>query len=336
MRVLVTGGGGFLGSGIVDRLLQRGDTVVTLNRSHYPGLEEKGVDQVLGDISDGQAVNKAAEGCDLVFHTAAKAGVWGDLDSYYRPNVLGTQHVISACRKHGIRFLVHTSSPSVTFDGSDQVGVDETEPYPDKFMAFYPQTKAEAEKLVNAADGELLRTTSLRPHLIWGPGDNHLVPRIVARAKAGKLKLVGGGRNKVDSVYIDNAVDAHLAAADVLIQDGPVCGKNYFISNDEPMAMADLLNGILKAAGLPPVRKSVSPGLARFAGALLETVYGVMGKEDEPMMTRFVAGQLATDHWFDLSAAKEDFGYKPKVSMAEGFQRLEAAFKAGAFATTSG
>jgi len=327
MTVLVTGGGGFLGGAIIRLLLDRGETVRSISRGTYPDLEEQGVQCFQGDLADLEAVLAAAEGCDLVFHVAAKAGVWGSYDDYFQANVIGTRNVIAACRAHGIKYLVHTSSPSVTFDGEDEDGVDESIPFATNFLCNYPKTKAQAEWEVLEANRDGLSTVALRPHLIWGPGDNHLVPRILARAKAGKLKLVGKGDNKVDATYIDNAAAAHLAAADALQNGGDCAGKAYFISNGEPIAMRDLLNDILNAAGLPPVAKSVPPGLAYGVGALLEGVYRLLGRADEPMMTRFVARQLATAHWYDIGAARRDLGYAPSVTMAEGMARLAADFQ---------
>lgn len=322
MKVLVTGGGGFLGSGIVRRLLQRGDHVRSLTRRHYPALANLQVEQIRGDIADAAVVKKAAAGCDLVFHVAAKAGVWGKSDDYEQANVVGTENVIRACRDQGIAKLVYTSSPSVVFDGYDQEGIDETEPYPDKYLAHYPRTKAIAERSVRDANGPGLATVSLRPHLIWGPGDNHLVPRIISRAKAGKLKLVGRTPKRVDSVYIDDAVNAHMLAADRLCPDSDIAGQVYFITQGEPIFMPDLINKILAAGKQRPVSRTVSAAVAYAAGALLEAAFSITRRESEPIMTRFLARQLSTAHWFDLRAARRDLGYEPKVSIDDGMSRL--------------
>jgi nucleoside-diphosphate-sugar epimerase len=327
MRVLVTGGGGFLGSAIVRRLVERGDRVRSLARGRYPALEALGVEQVQGDVADAAAVGRAVEGCDLVFHVAARAGVWGRYRDYYRANVVGADNILAACRDRGVGRLVYTSSPSVVFDGRDLEGVDESVPYPSHYEAFYPQTKALAEQRVLRADGGGLATTALRPHLIWGPGDNHLVPRILARARAGRLRRIGSAPKRIDSVYIDNAADAHLLAADRLAPGSPVAGRAYFISNAEPLPTWDLVNRILAAGGLPPVTRTVPYGLAYAAGWLLEMVYGLCGWRAEPPMTRFLARELATAHWFDLTAARRDLGYEPRVSIDEGLRRLAAALR---------
>ena len=323
-RALVTGGGGFLGKAIVTMLRARGVEVRSLSRGAYPELEAMGVEHVSASLSDGKAVRRAADGCDIVFHVGAKAGVWGPYLEYHEANVSGTQRVLDACKARGVQKLVYTSTPSVTFAGEDQEGVDESAPYPASFLTPYPETKANAERMVLEANGEALQTVALRPHLIWGPGDNHLVPRLIDRAKKGRLRLVNGGHGLVDSVYIDNAAEAHLNAADALGPGAACAGKAYFITNGEPMAMGDLINGILNAAGLPPCTKNISGGMAYFAGATLEKIYGLLGKTDEPPMTRFVARQLATAHWFDISAARRDLGYEPRVTIAEGLERLAA------------
>ncbi len=328
MKVLVTGGGGFLGGAIIDQLLARGIEVRSISRGKYPALEAKGVECIQADLSNANAVTAATEGCDAVIHTAAKAGVWGDYDEYFEANVTGTRNVILACKAHAVPKLVYTSTPSVTFAGKDEDGVDESMPYAENFLCHYAATKAQAERDVIAANGGTLSTVALRPHLIWGPGDHHLVPRVIARAMAGKLKLVGSGKNRVDATYIDNAAEAHLCALDVLNPDAACAGRAYYISNDEPIPMGALINRILKAGGLPQVTRRVPPAVAYFAGATLEKVYGALGKKEEPIMTRFVARQLATAHWFNISGAKRDLGYRPSVSMDEGMLRLENWLKA--------
>ncbi len=325
MRVLVTGGGGFLGSAIVRRLRARGDDVRSFSRGAYEALDELGVETVRGDLADEGAVIDAAAGCDLVFHVAAKAGVWGPEADYHRTNVVGTESVLRACETHGIERLVYTSTPSVTFDGTDQEGVDESAPYATKALCAYARTKVIAEQRVLARNGERLATVALRPHLIWGPGDPHLVPRVLERGRAGKLRLLGKRPHLVDSVYIDNAADAHLLAADRLEPGAQVAGKAYFITQGEPMPMSTLLNRILAADGLPPVTRHIPAGVAYALGAVLEAGHTLFRVEREPLMTRFVARQLSTAHHFDITAARRDLGYDPAVSFDEGMARLAAS-----------
>ena len=320
-KVLVTGGGGFLGGAIVRLLIRRGDIVRSFSRRFYAELEAAGVEQIQGDISDERTVDQACQDRDLVFHVAAKPGIWGNYDDYYRTNFVGTRNVITACVNHKVPRLVYTSSPSVVFNGSDMEGVDESTPYPDRFHTHYPKTKALAEQLVVRAASETLKTIILRPHLIWGPRDNHLVPRIIKRAK--RLVRIGNGKNLVDTIYIDNAVEAHILAADSLQEKPEISGNIYFISQDEPVYVWEMINAILKAAGLDPVRRSIPHKMAWLIGAFMEIFYLGLNLKGEPQMTRFLADELATAHWFDISAAKKDLGYVPRVSTAEGLRRLE-------------
>lgn len=325
MKALVTGGGGFIGKAIVERLSRRGDSVRTLSRTPHPELSALGAEAVLGDVADRDAVSRAARGVDVVFHAAAKAGVWGPPAEYHRSNVEGTENVIAACRACRVPRLVFTSSPSVVFDGRDMEGVDESVPYPSRYEAPYPATKAAAERLVLAADGPDLATTALRPHLVWGPGDNHLVPRIVCRAREGGLLRISGPPRLVDSTYIDNAADAHVLAADRLSPGSPPAGRAYFISNGEPRPVWDLVDAILAAAGLPPLTRSIPPAAAWAVGCALELVHRALRLPGEPRMTRFLASELSTAHWFDISAARRDLGYEPRVSIDEGLRRLSAS-----------
>jgi nucleoside-diphosphate-sugar epimerase len=327
VKALVTGGGGFLGGAIVRRLAERGWSLRTVQRGQYSKLDELGVEQVRGDVADPDTVSRAIEGTDIVFHVAAKVEPWGPYPPFHRTNVVGTENVLTAMRRHGVPRLVYTSTPSVIHSGGDLAGVDESTPYPEEFEAAYPQTKAIAEMAVLAANDETLSTVALRPRLIWGPEDTNLVPQLVARARSGQLRFVGDGSNLVDTAYIDNVVDAHLLAADRL-QPGAACaGRPYFVSNGEPWPMKQIINGILDAAGLPPEDRSVSLGLALVAGAVFENLFKIFPSEDGPRMTRFVARNFATAHWFDISAARRDLGYEPRVSIEEGLRRLKEWFE---------
>jgi nucleoside-diphosphate-sugar epimerase len=322
MNALVTGGGGFLGGVIVRMLRERGDQVRSFSRAEYPELAKLGVKQVRGDLGDKVALIEAAKCCNIVFHVAAKAGIWGSYDDFYQANVTGTANVLAACRINKIGKLVYTSSPSVVFDGSDVEGGDESLPYPSRYEAHYPKTKALAEQMVLAANSAELATVALRPHLIWGPGDNHLMPRIVAKGLAGKLRRIGDRPNLVDTVYVDNAARAHLRAADRLAPGSPPAGRAYFISNGQPIPLWEMVNRILAANHIPPVTRNISPKLAYTIGCICEGLWGLLHLAGEPPMTRFVAHELASAHWFDISAAHRDFGYQPEVSIDEGLMRL--------------
>jgi nucleoside-diphosphate-sugar epimerase len=335
MKVLVTGGGGFLGTTICRLLRARGDAVISVARSRHPALDALGVQQEQVDISVLDPLLHASRGVDAVIHVAAKAGAWGSWDDYYAANVAGTDHVLAACRLNGIPRLVHTSTPSVVHSGGDLEGVDESTPYATHFRAHYPHTKAIAEQRVLAANDAELSTVALRPHLIWGPGDNHLLPRIVARARAGRLRFVGTERKRIDVVYVDNAAQAHVDALDRLAPGAACAGKAYFISQGEPIFADDMINALLRACGLPPETRRVPYRVAFAAGAVLEAIYGALRIESEPPMTRFVAEQLATAHWYDISAARRDLGYVPAISTEEGMLRLAQWWRAASTTRSS-
>ena len=325
---LVTGGGGFLGRAIADLLLQRGWRVRSYSRGDYPQLAASGVEVFRGDLCDAERLGRAVLGATTVFHVAARAGVGGQYREYHEANVVGTENVVAACQNSGVPFLIYTSSPSVVFAGRNIEGLDESIPYPAKHQSAYSATKAIAEQRVLAANSERLRTVALRPHLIWGPGDNHIAPRVIARARSGRLRIVGDGTNRVDITYVDNAAAAHLAAADAL-QNRPViaAGKAYFISDGVPVNAWDFINEILACAGVPPVTRRISLPAARRIGAVLEFVYRALRIRGEPPMTRFLAEELATSHWFDISAARRDLGYSPVVDRAAGLARLRASLR---------
>jgi nucleoside-diphosphate-sugar epimerase len=328
MSVLVTGGTGFLGRHLVERLLAEGRRVTVLGRTPAPDLEQRGVRFIRASLDDAPAVRTACAGIETVFHTAAKVGVWGRYDDFFRTNVLGTRALLEGCRLHGVSRFVYTSTPSVVYNGCDLAGADESLPLTTDCPSAYPLTKAIAEREVLAANSATLRTVALRPHLIWGVGDPHLVPRVLARARAGRLRVVGSGRNRVDMVHVANAVDAHLLAERALTT--PNCtaaGRAYFITNGEPVVLWDWINNLLRALGEPPVTKTISLGAAAAIGAVCETLWRVLPLRGEPPMTRFIAAELAKDHWFDLTAARRDLGYAPRITMAAGTEELVAHLK---------
>jgi 2-alkyl-3-oxoalkanoate reductase len=295
-----------------------------LCHSSCPELDALGVEVVQADVRHREPTIAACQGMDVVFHLAGVTGLVGPWDHFCNTNVWGTRYVVDGCLKHGVGRLVYTSSPSVTFDGRDQCGVDESAPYPRRWLCHYSHTKALAERHVLATNGlEGLACCVLRPHLIWGPRDKHLIPRLLARARAGRLRRVGEGTNLIDVTYVENAAEAHVLAADALARPGsPVAGRAYFISQGEPVNCWQWINGILALAGLPPVEKSVSFGAARRFGAACELLYAVLRRRGDPPMTRFLAAELARSHYFNISRAREDFGYCPRISIAEGMRRL--------------
>ncbi|MDX2199055.1 MAG: NAD-dependent epimerase/dehydratase family protein [Phycisphaerae bacterium] len=325
MKALVTGGGGFVGFALCERLRSLDWEVRSLSRGDYPGLAKIGVDHVRSDLCDRKATLAAVRGCDAVFHVAAKAGVWGPYREYHQANVVATESVIEACRAAGVARLVFTSSPSVVFDGRGMEGVDESVPYSSHPHSHYSATKALAEQAALAANDANLRTCALRPHLVWGPRDNHIFPRLVARAKAGRLRIVGDGGNRVDVTYIDNAVEAHVLAEESLRNAAsPVGGRAYFVSDGAPVNAWQFINQLLACADMPPITRRVPLWAASAIGGVLETTYGLLGIRAEPPMTRFVARELATSHWFDIGAARRDLGYRAVVDQATGLAQLRA------------
>ncbi len=336
----MTGGTGFLGRRLVERLLAQGREVTVLARRSAADLGQKGVRFITCDLADAEAVRAACRGMDTVFHVGAKVGVWGPYQSYYRPNVGGTQAIIDGCRAHGVRRLVYTSTLSVVYHGRDIAGADESLPLATACPAAYPLTKALAERTVLAASSPGLRTLALRPHLIWGAGDPHLVPRVVARARSGRLRIVGSGRNRVDLVHVENVVDAHLLAELALggesnpppqtqdpIRAAAAAGRAYFITNGEPVVLWDWINDLLRALGIPPVTRRIPVEFASALAGVGEALWRVLPLPGEPPMTRFVTRELALDHWVDIGAARRDLGYAPRVSMAEGTADLIASLK---------
>lgn len=327
MQALVTGGGGFLGRYIVEQLLARGDSVTVFSRGAYPELEALGARVLRGDLQDAEAVRAACAGMDAVFHVAAKAGLWGPWREFYGINVVGTENIIAACQAQGVPKLINTSSPSVIFDGSSQEGVNEDIPYPARYESPYPHTKALAEQRVTQANGDGLLTVSLRPHLIIGPRDNHLLPGLLAAARAKRLPQVGDGTNRVDLTWVEDAARAHLLAADALEPGSPVAGSVYFITQGEPVTLWPWIRGLLRELGLPEPRLRLSLPVARAVGGALEAVYRALRLPGEPRLTRFLASELAQSHTYDISRARRDFGYAPQLSMAEARARLIAAEK---------
>jgi len=319
MRVLVTGGSSLLGQAVVARLSQRGDDVVSMQRGEAPSEGE----QVRGDIRDRNAVRDAMRDVDAVIHLAARVsvtGAWGEFESV---NVMGTQNVVDAMRALDVPRLVHVSSPSVAHFGQPLVAATAGPADPDRAHGHYARSKAMAELLALDAAGAGLRVVAIRPHLVWGPGDTQLVGRIVERASSGRLVLINGGTALIDTTYLDNAADALVAALDRVDQ---VSGERFVVTNGEPRTVAELLARICRAAGVPEPGRSVPRALASGAGAVVERAWSTTHREGEPPMTRFLAEQLSTAHWFDQTVTRERLGWTPTVPLAEGFHRLTASY----------
>ncbi|MDD2804883.1 MAG: NAD-dependent epimerase/dehydratase family protein [Elusimicrobiales bacterium] len=326
MKALVTGGGGFLGGAIVKLLLANGVSVRNFSRGEYPELRALGVECLRGDLADADAASAACRGCDTVFHAAAKVDMLGSREDFHRTNVAGTQALLKGARAAGVARFVFTGSPSVVFNGADVEGWDERAPYPKRFDSPYSETKALAEQLVLNANGPAFSTVSLRPHLVWGPGANHIVSNIVDSGRAKKLFRIGEHNKLVDTTYIADAARAHWLAAQRLAPGAPCAGKAYFVSQGDPRPNWDIINLILSAAGLAPVTKVLSYPAAYAAALALETSWRLARFSDEPPINRFVLKQLTTAHWFDISAARRDLGYAPSVTIEQGIEKLKVWF----------
>jgi len=322
MKALVIGGGGFVGSAIVRQLVHKGHEVAVFGRNHYPNLEKFDVRQFQGDILDSDLLIRSMPGFDTVFHTAARAGIWGPKYEFEQTNVTGTRNVLGACFASSIETLVYTSTPSVVFNRSDLNGADETVPYARQYLCYYASSKAVAEQMVLASNSEVLKTCAIRPHLVWGPGDPHLIPRLVERGKKKQLKIVGNGCNLVDISYIDNVAESHILAAENLNSSATAAGNAYFISQGEPVNLWNWINELFASLGIEPVTRKVGFGSAYALGTLLEGIHMWFNMDKEPKMTRFLAEQLAKSHWFSIDKARRDLGYAPRVSTSSGLERV--------------
>jgi nucleoside-diphosphate-sugar epimerase len=322
VRVLVTGASGLLGRAVAAELLAAGHEVRCFQR-RPSGVA--GASDSLGSVTDTDAVARAVSGQDAIVHLAAKVSLAGDPADFDRVNVGGTRNLLDAARAAGIERFVYVSSPSVAHSGTSIVGDDALPADPDSARGNYARTKAEAELLVLAADADSLRVVAVRPHLVWGPGDTQLVERVVERARHGRLPLLDSGAALIDTIYIDNAATGIAAA---LARVDSVHGRSYVLTNGEPRPVAELLAGICAAAGVKSPQWCVSASVARTAGSLIEAIWRVKPGVDEPPMTRFLAEQLSTAHWFDQRRTRADLEWTPAVSLDEGFRRLAEHYAA--------
>lgn len=332
MRAVVTGGGGYIGQHIVRQLLDRHDEVLVLGRRRYPDVEAWGAAGAQTDLTtDDPDLPRHLEGADVVFHVAALPPYFAPKRVFVATNVDGTRRVLEACRAAGVPRLVFTGTPSSTFDGGHAEGATEADcPYPPTFLTPYAETKARAEQMVLGANTDDLATTSLRPHLVYGPEEPHMLPRVLARHRAGRLPRIGDGTNRMGLTYVDNAAAAHIQAADALDPGSPNAGKAYFVTDPEPVVFWDWVQAFLTGLGEAPIRRHVSRRTAHRLGAVAEALWRVLPLPGEPPMTRFVATALATSHWYDLSAARSDFGLDHPVDGDEGLARTIDWFRAHA------
>jgi len=324
MKILITGGNGFLGRNIFKKLLGKGHELYSFSRSDHPFYKEQGITWAQGDICNFDSIKNAISGMDVVFHTASKVSPWGRWEDFYSINVMGTKNVIKACQQEGIKKLIYTSSPSVVFGNNDLKGADESTPYPKKFIANYGKSKAMAEEsILNSHGKKDLATVALRPHLIFGEEDPHLIPRLLKK----KLFQVGNGDNMVDVIYVENAADAHILAMEKLSIASPIGGKAYFLGQEKPIPLWDFIGAILKGVGRDPIKKKISLKFAYNLGLIFEKIYQTLGiYKKEPPITRFVALQLGKHHYFDHTNAEKDLGYHPQVNLKNAIERTINGF----------
>ena len=324
IKALVTGGGGFVGSYIVKQLLKKGVHCSVVGRNFYPELSALGANCLRGDIGDAAFLSDSMQGIDTVFHVAALAGIWGKWEDYFKVNVQGTENVIAACKENKVSSLVYTSTPSVVFNGEDIENGDETLPYAKRFLCHYAKSKVVAEKLVLRSNDEQKQflTCAIRPHLVWGPGDPHLIPRLLERGRQRQLKKIGDCQNRVDISYVENVAEAHILAALNLEESGTAAGESYFISQGEPVNLWKWIDTLFEQMDVPPITTTVPFPLAYSIGAILEGFHHTFAPRKEPKMTRFLAEQLAKSHYFSIAKATKDLGYKVRVSTNDGMKNL--------------
>ena len=325
MKVLVTGTGSLLLGGLASELLRRGDEVVCLQRRPAAFMGHQNAHEVLADICNTDAVALAAKGCDAIIHGAARVGVVGSQKEFYDTNVLGTENILRAAEQQSISRLVFVSTPSVAHTGASLVGAPAGQAEIGRSRSYYAESKAIAERTVLNARNSQLAVVAIRPHLVWGPGDTQLVGRIVERAKSGRLAVVGTGNALVDSTYIDNAISAHIAALDALHIGSACDGKAYVVSNREPRTVNELMRSMCESAGVPFEPRHLSLTLGIRLGSLVERLWPLM-QSSEPPITRFIAEQLGTAHWFDQRVVHNDLKWAPSVTLDEGFKQLTQWF----------
>ena len=325
MKVLVTGTGSLLLGGIASELLRRGDEVVCLQRRPAAFIGHQNAREVLADVCDEEAVALAAEGCDAIIHGAARVGVVGSQKEFFDTNVRGTENIIHAAAQQGISRLVFVSTPSVAHTGSSLIGAPAGDAEIGRSRSYYAESKAIAERTVLTARNEQLAVVAIRPHLVWGPGDTQLVGRIVERAASGQLAVIGTGNALVDSTYIDNAISAHIAALDALHVGSACDGNAYVVSNGEPRTVNELMRSMCESAGVLFEPRHLSLALGIRLGSVIERLWPLM-RSSEPPITRFVAEQLGTAHWFDQRSVQQDLQWAPTVTIDEGFERLTQWF----------
>lgn len=324
MKILVTGATGFLGHHIAKDLLALGHEVINFSRGQTQELKDLGIETRNGDLTKAKDVASALKGIDAVFHVAGKVGMWGRKKDFELINIQGTRNIVDEMRKANIKYLVYTSTPSVVFGKEEIKNGNEKLPYPKYFLNDYARTKSIAEDYVLKANDEKLMTTAIRPHLIYGERDKNIIPTLVSRASSGRLKIIGSGNNLVDINYVENASLAHIRAFNELTNEAKNQGKAYFIGQERAVNLWQFINQILEGQGISPLRKKVPLNFVYFIGAICEFIYRVLGKyETAPPMTRFIALQMGTSHYFSHNNAQKDFGHTPKITIEESLVKIK-------------
>lgn len=322
MNILVTGAGGFLGQYIAEQLIAEGHKVFNFSRSSYKELDDIGIETRKGNLLDTDSIESALKGIEGVFHVAGKVAMWGKWDDFYQTNTIGTKNLVDACKKRGIKKFVYTSTPSVVFGEDEIIGADETLEYPKEYISLYAKSKMLAEKYVLESSDDSFFTCAIRPHLIFGPRDKNIIPRLIEAGSKNKLKIIGDGKNLVDIIYVENAAKAHIQAFNKLEENSPVNGQSYFIAQERPVNLWDFINTILTKSNIPSVKKKISTKKAYKIGSVIEKSLGLLRIWNvHPPMSRFVALQLGKSHYFSHKKAQAHFDYSPEVTIEAAIER---------------
>ncbi|OUR97174.1 hypothetical protein A9Q84_12675 [Halobacteriovorax marinus] len=323
MNILVTGAGGFLGLYIAEQLIAKGHKVFNFSRRDYRELAELGIETRIGDLNDPKSIENALNDIEVVFHVAGKVAMWGKWEDFYQTNTVGTKNLVDACKRSGISKFIYTSTPSVVFGIDDIIEGNEEIPYPKESLSMYAKSKMLAEKYVLENHTQNFLTCALRPHLIFGPRDKNIIPRLIEARRKGKLKVIGDGDNLVDVIYVENAAKAHIQAFEKLSLDSNMSGEAYFIAQEKPVNLWDFINTVLERNGERKIEKSISVKKAYLIGTIIEFILRTLRVWNvHPPMSRFVALQLGKSHYFSHKKAEKDFAYHPDISTEEALDRI--------------
>lgn len=324
---MVTGGSGFIGSAIVSAYVEAGRPVRVVDR--HPRATCESVDFEALDLTNFEGVELACRGVETVVHCASLVQTRNNArDEVWATNFGGTRNVIDACRRQEVVRLIYVSSASVVYDGSDIRAGDESLPYATSAPSAYVESKIAAEKAVLAfAEEGSTRACALRPHLVFGPGDNRLIPNLLARR--GRMREIGNRSFLSDFLYIDNFVDAVLAADARMAKAPSISGEAFFITNGEPLAFFEFVERVLAAADQPSIVGRVPARVAYAAAAFVELYYLLSSREfiPEDGVSRFAVRYLTTHHYFSSRKAERMLNWSPRVSIEVGIERTGEYFR---------